>query len=727
MPRVSRVPQRDRVHGREPDSRIDARPLRYCAFLSYSHADEKTADWLHEALERFRTPSSLAGRLTDDGAIPRRLTPIFRDRHELPASDNLAAGIRDALDSSRFLIVLCSPAAAASRWVNAEIDMFKRHRPDGCVLAAIVAGEPFASDIPGREAEECMPPALRQKYDRRGRPTTGRAEPLAADLRDGGDGKRLGLLKLVAGMLGVGLDELVQRETQRRQRRLAIVAAASLAGMAVTSTLAVVAFDARDEARDQRREAEGLVSFMLGDLRSKLEPIGRLDALDAVGSRALAYFQAQDESSLSDDALAQRSRALTLMGEIANSRGDLDGALGRYREAFASTEELLRRSPDDPVRLFDHAQNVFWVGQIAWQRGQTQGAERAIREYRRLAERMIALEPDSEKYRLERKYANTSLGAILLDLRRYADAAAIFRDALRDVEALTAAAPGNATYQEARLETLAWLSQALEAEGRLDDALAQRERQIEFLEPIVGSPRADADYRVQAMVAHRAAGRLLASRGDLSAGVEQLRKSIAIGAELMRMEPDNAEWAGLAAGPHFELGEILLADGQTDDAGRAVRAGCDIAGRLLARDSSVKQWRVDLPGDCLALRARLALARGANQEARALAAQALAVARAEVRRADSLDARHTLASALWLQGLVSTASGDRAGADQSFRAAFATWPKGVPLAPRLRARQVHILDSVGRSGEADAAARTLESIGYRHPSYLRDRQIIGRA
>ena len=118
--------------------------------------------------------------------------------------------------------MLCSPAAAKSRWTNAEIEEFKRNRPEGCVLAAIVAGEPFASDMPGREAEECFPPALRHKFDRRGRPTGKRAEPLAADLRDDGEGRRLGFLKLVAGMLGVGLDELVQRETTRRHRRLAM-------------------------------------------------------------------------------------------------------------------------------------------------------------------------------------------------------------------------------------------------------------------------------------------------------------------------------------------------------------------------------------------------------------------------------------------------------------------------------------------------------------------------
>src|SRR5207302_6401965 len=135
-------------------------------------------------------------------------------------------------------------------------------------------------------------------------------------------------LKLVAGMLGVGLDELVQREQTRRHRRMAWLAAASLGGMAVTSTLAITAFQARNEAREQRREAEGLVAFMLGDLKDKLEPIGRLDALDGVGKRVLAYYSRQDASELSDAALSQRARALSLMAEVAKSRGDFKGAAG---------------------------------------------------------------------------------------------------------------------------------------------------------------------------------------------------------------------------------------------------------------------------------------------------------------------------------------------------------------------------------------------------------------
>src|SRR4029079_1358079 len=239
MARLARLPGFER--DREADARARDVPrlrTRYYAFLSYSHKDKELADWLHRELERFRVPSALAGRLTANGVVPRRLTPIFRDEQDLSAGGDLAEEIKAALAASQFLVVLCSPEAAKSRWTNAEIESFKRTRPEGCVLAAVLGGEPFASDIPGRDDEECVPPALRYKYDRRGHQTTKRAEPLAADFREAGEGKRMAFLKLVAGMLGVGLDELVQRDTTRRHRQLAWLAAGSLAGMTVTSALA---------------------------------------------------------------------------------------------------------------------------------------------------------------------------------------------------------------------------------------------------------------------------------------------------------------------------------------------------------------------------------------------------------------------------------------------------------------------------------------------------------
>ena len=224
---------------------------------------------------------------------------------------------------------------------------------------------------------------------------------MAADLRHEGDSRRTGFLKLVAGMLGISLDELVQREATQRHRRLAWTTAASLSGMALAIILAVAAVQARDEARDQRREAEGLVAYMLGDLKDKLEPIGRLDALDGVGSRVLAYYRKQDAGELTDAALLQRSRALSLTAEVSYLRGNLDTAERLYREALDGTGEAIRRDPDDPQRLFDHAQNVFALGFIARDRGDSRAVEAAARQYKDLASKMVALDGDNMKWRME--------------------------------------------------------------------------------------------------------------------------------------------------------------------------------------------------------------------------------------------------------------------------------------------------------------------------------------
>ncbi len=324
---------------------VAAGPWRYAAFLSYSHSDKRTAARLHGFLESYRIPRDLVGRETARGIVPDRLRPIFRDREDLAAADDLSREIDTALGESRALIVLCSPHAAVSRWTNIEVERFRQLHGDTGIFAAIIDGEPFASDHPARAADECFPPALRQ------RPTPNgpvRAEPVGADLRREGDGVHAGRLKLVAGILGVPLDELVHRDARRRQRRTLAVVIALLVGLAFTTGLALVALRARDDAVRQRAEAEGLIEFMVTDLRKKLEPAGKLGALDTLGERALAFYRRQDTAALDPDSLGRRARVVQLIGEIQDQRGNLDAALVNFETAAASTAELLSRDPETP-------------------------------------------------------------------------------------------------------------------------------------------------------------------------------------------------------------------------------------------------------------------------------------------------------------------------------------------------------------------------------------------
>jgi hypothetical protein len=86
--------------------------FRYSAFISYSHADEKHAAWLHRALESYRVPRRLVGATTDAGTVPERLPKVFRDRDELPSATNLGDKLTAALTGSAAQIVICSPGIA---------------------------------------------------------------------------------------------------------------------------------------------------------------------------------------------------------------------------------------------------------------------------------------------------------------------------------------------------------------------------------------------------------------------------------------------------------------------------------------------------------------------------------------------------------------------------------------------------------------------------------------
>lgn len=191
--------------------------IRYWAFVSYSHRDEHWAKWVHQGIETYKIPRALVGKSLHGGTTPRRLFPLFRDRDELPGAAELGTQIQQALERSLYLIVICSPRAAVSRWVNREVELFKSFGREGRVLCLIVDGEPNGDANLGEL--ECFPPAVRFKVHRAGGLTNEPTEPIAADARPGKDGKANAILKLLSGMLNVGFDQLHQRERQRAVRR----------------------------------------------------------------------------------------------------------------------------------------------------------------------------------------------------------------------------------------------------------------------------------------------------------------------------------------------------------------------------------------------------------------------------------------------------------------------------------------------------------------------------
>jgi len=218
--------------------------FKYWAFISYSHRDEPWARWLHQALETYRIPKQLARRpaTRDGGPSVDRIYPVFRDRDELSGGFDLGEKITSALRQSRFLLVICSPSAAASRHVQQEIDIFENFGREKRVLCLIVDGEPGASASPDTATQECLPLAVRTRRTPGGELVA--CEPIAADVRQGKDGRTNAKLKLVAEMLDVSLDDLKQREKGRRARRRFQLAAAIAGACAAVALVYLLTLDA---------------------------------------------------------------------------------------------------------------------------------------------------------------------------------------------------------------------------------------------------------------------------------------------------------------------------------------------------------------------------------------------------------------------------------------------------------------------------------------------------
>ncbi len=280
----------------------------YWCFISYRHRDNDVendrgwASWLHQEIERYEIPAELVGTENARGdTIPERIYPVFRDEESLPADADLGSSIANALDRSRFLVVLCSPRAVESQYVAQEILHFKKSDKGDRIIAAILDGEP------GDSTRECFPESLRHPVREDGSlDTTVEEEPIAANFRlqDGSEGftsaeaYRLHLtktgklpkreikkraeaygeqlqlmkLKIIAGILGVPLetlrdrDKAYQLELARKKARTLRLWLAAVGVLAVAAVVAaVIAYDQRKKAGTAKTAGLGALNRLADD------------------------------------------------------------------------------------------------------------------------------------------------------------------------------------------------------------------------------------------------------------------------------------------------------------------------------------------------------------------------------------------------------------------------------------------------------------------------------
>jgi tetratricopeptide (TPR) repeat protein len=499
--------------------------FQYKAYISYSHCDESWAKWLHQALESYRVPRKLVGTETGSGKVPSRVRPVFRDRDDLSSASDLAGTVKQALTDSENMIVVCSPDAAASYWVNEEIRYFASLGRQKQILCVIVDGDPTAT---GTESG-CFPEALAE---------IGLQEPLAADIRKWADGKRLSRLKLVAGMLGLPLDQLRRRDLQKRQKAWAWASVAAV----LLSIILITAITSRIAAQQRRISGESLVAYKLNELRTMLNV-----TVDPEGLTRLEQTDGQILSELIDGAgeggeqLLQSAIQLREQGIGLYESGTLDGALEKFENSWLLIAETYRRDRGNQVAFFELGQAEFYIGQVLIDQGEIDKAEESFMSYAEITRRLIVQQPENAEWVLEMAFALTNLGSLQeqRDAKNPERALQLMQSALEYNQIALVLDPQNEYYQSELGQSHAFFADAQLGVCDLEGALISRQKNL-VLEQEMLATDAESVKQIRRLAwAQSGLGSVHEYMGNVDKGIENFEKALRLMGPLVQLNPED--------------------------------------------------------------------------------------------------------------------------------------------------------------------------------------------
>lgn len=170
--------------GAAVDSASDPGTPRYDAFISYRHAaDGKLTPALQSALHRLGKPW-----------YRRRALHVFRDQTSLAVTPAVWPTICEALAASGHFLLLASPEAAQSHWVQQEVEWWLTHRSPRTLFVVLTDGTLVWDDSAGDfdwARTDALPTTLKGAFN---------TEPLGSTC-DGPSKKRMFLKKIHASRM----------------------------------------------------------------------------------------------------------------------------------------------------------------------------------------------------------------------------------------------------------------------------------------------------------------------------------------------------------------------------------------------------------------------------------------------------------------------------------------------------------------------------------------------
>lgn len=561
----------------------------YDAFISYSHASDRAlAASLQSAIQRLGKPW-----------YRRRALRLFRDDTSLSASPDLWSSIEYALQRSRFLILMASPEAAASPWVDREVAWWLDHRSPDTLLIALCDGELVWDPAAGKfvsSAAMPVPPTLQVRLN---------DEPFWIELRSYRKGARNRdsrfahlAANFAATIHGVAKEDLLSEEVRQQRRALRLAGSAAVL-LAVFLGLAAwqwqVARSQRDRAEHTLAAATGTATSLISDLEVKFRDAGVPTSLiDDILSRIRSLQQQLTQDAESSPEL-RVSQALGLLQSADSllTLGDTKNALASARQAHAIIAALVAAAPERTLYRFLLSAGEEKIGDALMAQGDIAGALAAQSEALSLRKALAMKEPGNAEWQADLSVSQERIGDALVAQSDPTGALAAYRDAFSIRKDVARADPGNSGWQRNLSVIDDKIGEVLATQGDLAGALASYREGLAIALGVAKKDSGNTLWERDVAVDYSKIGTVLEAQASFPEALAAYRNSLATIEGLTRKDPSNLAWQRDLAVTKEHIGDVLKAQGDLVGALAAYRDRLDLAQGLAQKDQDNMTWQTD--------------------------------------------------------------------------------------------------------------------------------------
>jgi len=292
----------------------------------------------------------------------------------------------------------------------------------------------------------------------------------------------------------------------------------------------------------KNENSQALVSLVLGRVLDELRPDSRLAVLEGIGKQALEVLGSHSEEKLSAVVRLQRAKALSVVGEAAFGKRQMDTAQGALNEAWAllSVGEPAPEHAAGWVKI--QGAVAYWQGQLALAEGRAAQARDWSLRYRDLMAERVSRAPGDREAWVELGYALTTLGNMELKSGRWNDAARLFAESSSWLQKALQAQPEDAALAANWAHTLGYQASVARIQGQMNEALARCNQMVSVLRGLVRAGGNDLQLKYRLGKAQRVRYWVLADMRRDREAAEALAEALELARLLAGRDPENVEW-----------------------------------------------------------------------------------------------------------------------------------------------------------------------------------------